>query len=240
MPVALVTGAARRIGKAISLELADAGHHVVLHYNQSQKEAERLAGQIVDSGGSASIIRGELSDPEQTDGLFERASKSLGTPIDILVNNASVFENDDIGSADVASFQRHIHTNLYAPLSLTRQLAAGLDARARGHVINIIDQRVLRPGPRFTSYTLSKSALWTLTQTAAQELAPGIRVNAIAPGPVLKSTHQSTEDFEKEVRALPLGQGPTPNEIAKAVLFLLNTPSLTGQMITLDGGQSLK
>jgi NAD(P)-dependent dehydrogenase (short-subunit alcohol dehydrogenase family) len=239
MPAALVTGAARRIGKAISLELAAARYHVVLHYNHSHIEADKLCQQIKNNGGEASIVRGELSIAEQADSLFERASEGLGTPIDVLVNNASVFEYDDVKSVDAISFDKHFYTNLYAPLSLTRQLAAGLGGAEIGNVINIIDQRVLNPGPRFTSYTLSKSALWTLTRTSAQELAPRIRVNAIAPGPVLKSSHQKIEDFEKECAELPLGQGPTPQEIAAAVLFLLDTPSVTGQMITLDGGQSL-
>lgn len=235
----LITGGARRIGRAITLYLANLGHPIIIHHNCAVDEANELVKAINTAGGTAVSISADLSKEDQTKTLIEKATKALGQPITCLINNASQFEPDDITSATRKTWDQHMEVNLRAPFVLSQCFEAALPNGLKGNIINIIDQRVKRLNPTFSSYTVSKVGLWTLTQTMAQALAPNIRVNGIGPGPVLASTHQSKKDFENEVQNTPLGQATDPKEIAKAIQFILNTPSMTGQMIALDGGQHL-
>jgi len=235
---ALVTGAARRIGAAIARDLGRAGWAVALHCHRSRPETERVAAEIRAAGGTAVVLEADLSDLAALAAPIEAATAALG-PIGLLVNNASEFEPDEIGALDPARFERHLRVDLMSPCLLADAWVARLPEDMRGHVVNIVDQRVLRLTPRFFSYTLAKSALWTATRTMAQALAPRIRVNAIGPGPAFANTRQTEEDFAKQSAAVLLGAGPEPAEFGRAVRFLVETPSVTGQMICLDGGQHL-
>jgi NAD(P)-dependent dehydrogenase (short-subunit alcohol dehydrogenase family) len=236
--VALVTGAARRIGRAIALDLARQGWDVAVHANNSRDEADSLAQEIVALGRRVVVLRAELTKEAEVSALLPAAAAALG-PVGLLVNNASIFEQDDISCMDRAGWDRHMEANLRAPALLIQDFAAALPADAEGVVINIIDQRVLHPGPDFLSYTLSKSGLWTLTRTLALALAPRIRVNAIGPGPVLRSIHQTEAAFAAEVASVPLQRQTDLSEICRAIGFILSARSMTGQMIALDGGQHL-
>ncbi len=235
---ALITGAARRIGRAIALDLAAHGWSVAIHYRRSQAEAESLAAEIERNGGKALALHANLADIDDVQSLITRCAAALGTPT-CVVNNASEFFLDTIGSVTPTGWDTHLDINLKAPVFLAQELYARLPEGLEGNVINIIDQRVWRPTPDFFSYTISKAGLWTATQTLAQAMAPRVRVNAIGPGPVLQSVHQTPGDFAAETRSTPLGRGPSLAEIAAAVRFILATPSMTGQMIALDGGQHL-
>jgi len=234
---ALVTGAARRIGAVIALALARAGYGVVLHAHNSREDAERLAEAINGAGGRARVVLADLADHEAVRGIIP-ASAAFG-PLVLLVNNAGEFEPDDIETLSPARFQRAIAVNLAAPLFLSQafaaQAAAGLDAS----IVNILDQRVLRPTPRFFSYTLSKAALHTATITLAQALAPRIRVNAVAPGPTLPSARQTDVQFAAQAESLPLRRGPRPDDIAAAVIYLAQATTITGVTLPVDGGQHL-
>ena len=235
---ALITGAARRIGRAIAHDLAAHGLSVGVHYRNSRAEAEALAAEITAAGGKAAALGGDLSNFNDVQSLIERCAGALGQPT-CLVNNASEFFLDTIGSVTSEGWDTHLDINLKAPVFLAQGLYTSLPEGVEGNVINIIDQRVWRPTPDFFSYTISKAGLWTATQTLAQAMAPRVRVNAIGPGPVLQSIHQTAEDFAGERQSTLLGRGPTLSEIAAAVRFILATPSMTGQMIALDGGQHL-
>jgi len=235
---ALVTGAGKRIGRAIAEYLADTGWAVCIHYNTSGEAADEVAAGIKASGGQAETISADLGDEDAVTGLIGRVNAALG-PLGLLVNNASRFEKDDIRTAGRESWDAHMEANLRAPFVLTQGFAAQLGEGENGNIINIIDQRVWNLTPHFASYTLSKAGLWTLTQTAAMALAPAIRVNAIGPGPTLPSPRQSKADFERQWRSMPLARPVDPAEIARAVGFILDAPSMTGQMIALDGGQHL-
>ena len=234
----LVTGSARRIGRQIALDLAADGWDVAVHCNTSPGEAEEVAGLIERGGRRAVIVRGDLSDPDVPERLIVEASKALGG-LTCLVNNASVFEPDEVGSITQASWAEHLDTNLRAPVFLSQAFARQLPQMATGNIVSIIDQRVWKLNPKFFSYTASKSALWTATRTLAQALAPRIRVNAIGPGPALPSVRMDEEEFAKQSRLTLLGRGTSPTEISSAVKFILSQPALTGQMIVLDGGQHL-
>jgi NAD(P)-dependent dehydrogenase (short-subunit alcohol dehydrogenase family) len=236
--IALITGAARRIGRAIALDMSASGWQVALHYRRSRDQAEDLAREIRDAGGTAVAIPGDLGDPADTAALIPRCAERLGAPT-CLVNNASEFLLDTVTTARPATWDTHLDINLKAPVFLSQSLVLHLPAGATGNVINIIDQRVWKLTPDFFSYTISKAGLWTATKTLAQALAPRVRVNAIGPGPVLRSVHQTDEEFAAECRSTLLGRGPAISEIAAAVRFILATPSMTGQMIALDGGQHL-
>ncbi|MEE8515624.1 MAG: SDR family oxidoreductase [Alphaproteobacteria bacterium] len=235
---ALVTGAAHRIGQAIALGLAADGWAVAIHYHRSQDAAESLSDDINAKGGRAVAVAADLTDEDQTAALLPDAGKVLG-PINCLVNNASVFEHDDVASATRESWDAHIETNLRAPFVLTQCFARQLPKDMTGNVINLLDQRVANLTPYFLSYTLSKSGLWSLTRTLALALAPRIRVNGIAPGPVLPSARQSAEQFAGQSAATPLGRAITPEEIYAGVRFILQAEAMTGQMIALDSGQHL-
>lgn len=236
--VALVTGAARRIGRAIALDLARQGWDVAVHANNSRDEADALAREIAALGRRAAVLSADLTNEAEVARLVPDAVAALG-PLGLLVNNASIFEQDDIASMDRQGWDRHMEANLRAPALLIQHFAAALPPETEGVVVNIIDQRVLHPGPDFLSYTLSKSGLWTLTRTLALALAPRIRVNAIGPGPVLRSIHQSESEFAAEVASVPLRRQTELAEICRAIGFLVSARSMTGQMIALDGGQHL-
>jgi NAD(P)-dependent dehydrogenase (short-subunit alcohol dehydrogenase family) len=235
---ALVTGAGKRLGRAIALALAEAGYAVAVHYGEGAADADALVTEITGGGGRAVALAADLAKEDEVAGLIGRAAEALG-PLDVLVNNASVFERDEALDATRESWDRHMEINLRAPFVLAQGLARQLPGGAAGNIVNILDQRVENLTPHFVSYTLSKSGLWTLTRTLALALAPDIRVNAVGPGPVLPNPRQSQAQFDAQARATPLGRAVTPKEIADAVVFLLAAPSVTGQMIAVDGGQHL-
>jgi NAD(P)-dependent dehydrogenase (short-subunit alcohol dehydrogenase family) len=237
-PVALVTGAAKRIGRAIAEDLAAQGWGVAIHYNSSRAEAEALAQEIQHRGGHAVALHADLQHEAEVQALLPRAAEALG-PLSLLVNNASLFEMDKIDTATRASWDAHIETNLRAPLVLCQAFAQQLPEGVQGNIVNMLDQRVWKPTPYFLSYTVGKMGLWTLTQTLALALAPRIRVNGIGPGPTLPSLRQTQEQFERQCAAMPLGRGTTPQEICETLRFILAAPSMTGQMIALDGGEHL-
>ena len=237
-PAALVTGGARRIGRALALTLAEGGYAVAIHHHRSRADAEALAREIRAGGGSAVALAADLADEAAVRALLPRAAAALG-PIGVLVNNASIFENDTVHSATRASWDAHLAVNLRAPFVLIQEFAAGLPADAGGAVVNLLDERVWNLTPYFVSYTLTKAALWTLTRTMALALAPRIRVNGIGPGPTMPSPRQSDAQFLERCRAMPLGRGTSPAEIAAALRFILAAPAMTGQMIALDGGEHL-
>ncbi len=236
---ALVTGAADRIGAAIAARLAAEGYGVVIHYRSSGEKAQQLAEAIASDGGRAEIVRADLVNRADRMGLIAAATKPFG-PLTVLVNNASAFEPDSVDTLHEDLWDLHMGIHGEAPVFLARDFAAQLPEGARGNIVNIIDERVLRLSPDFFSYTLSKSLLWTATRTLAQSLAPRIRVNAIGPGPTLANARQSEEEFRASQQRLPLGDGATPEEIAEGVLAILSFGSMTGQIIALDGGEHLQ
>jgi NAD(P)-dependent dehydrogenase (short-subunit alcohol dehydrogenase family) len=236
--VALVTGGAKRIGRAIALTLAAHGWNVAVHFHASRKEADDVATEIKSQGRRAAALSADLTRESETAGLVPRVVQALG-PLSCLVNNASVFERDEALTATRQSWDRHIESNLRAPFVLMQAFARQLPAGTDGAVVNILDERVWNLTPHFVSYTVSKAGLWTLTRTLALAFAPRIRVNAIGPGPTLPSPRQTEEQFRRQTGQLPLQRGTTPEEIAHAVKFILESPAMTGQMIALDGGQHL-
>ncbi|WP_367159439.1 SDR family oxidoreductase [Kozakia baliensis] len=233
---ALVTGGAKRIGRAMVEALAAQGFAVAIHYRSSRKEAEAL---LADIGGRGCVVEADLAQEAEVLSLAATVERELG-PMGVLVNNASVFERDEWNDTTRESWDRHLEPNLRAPFVLTQAFANRLPKEAHGMVLNILDQRVWNLTPHFISYTVSKSALWTLTQSLALALAPRIRVNAIGPGPVLPAPGQSDAHFNTMRDKTPLGIGATSEEIARAALSLLCLPSVTGQMVALDGGQHLQ
>ena len=236
--VALVTGAAQRIGRALALEAGRLGYAVAVHYLRSEAAARETVAMITGAGGRAEAFGADLAAEADVQKLMPRVAASLG-PVTCLVNNASTFERDEVDSVTRASWDAHLETNLRAPFVLAQALAAGLPRDAEANVVNLLDQRVWNLTPHFVSYTVSKVALWGLTQSIALALAPRVRVNAIGPGPALPSPRQSDAQFAQQSARLPLGRGTTPEQICAAFRFILQTPSLTGQMIALDGGQHL-
>lgn len=237
-PVALVTGGAVRIGRAISEKLATSGYAVAVHAREMNTSVNGFVESITAAGGEAIVLDGDLSDQCAVETLVDRASAQLG-PVTLLVNNASKFDPDDVHSLDSDLWDAHFSINLRAPAFLTRDMARRLPAHQVGSVINIIDQRVWKLTPQFASYTLAKTALWAATRTFAQALAPRIRVNAVAPGPTLSNVRQHPDDFARQSAGVLLGRGGSPAEIADAVFFLAGAESITGQMIAVDGGQHL-
>jgi NAD(P)-dependent dehydrogenase (short-subunit alcohol dehydrogenase family) len=237
--VALVTGAGRRIGRAIALDLAACGFDVAVHCSGSVAEAEAVAADIRAMGRRAEVLVADLADESQAETLVERAEAVLGAP-GLLVNSASTFERDEALTATRASWDFHMEVNLRAPFVLTQAFARRLPAVAEGLVVNMLDQRVWNLTPHFTTYTVSKAGLWTLTQTLALALAPRIRVVGIGPGPALPSARQTAEQFAAQCAGTPLKVGTGPAEICQAVRFALAARSFTGQMIALDGGQHLQ
>ena len=237
--VALVTGGAVRLGRAICEALAGSGFAVAVHARRSVAAASALAAAIEGAGGRACVVEGDLSQEAAMGGLVAAAAAALG-PVGVLVNNASVFERDEWDDASRDSWDRHMEPNLRAPFVLSQAFARALPDGAEGAIVNMLDQRVWSLTPHFMSYTVSKSALWSLTQQMALALAPRIRVNAIGPGPALPSPRQTAEQFARQCESVPLRRGTSPEEVAAAVLALLSLPSVTGQMLVLDGGQHLQ
>jgi len=236
---ALVTGAARRLGQAIAFALADAGFAVAVHHHNSTHDAEATCSEIRRRGRDAVPLRADLTHEPEVATLLPAAEAALG-PIGVLVNNASGFERDEWHDATRASWDRHLEPNLRAPFVLMQTFARRLPAQAEGAVINMLDQRVWSLTQHFVSYTVSKAALWALTQTMALALAPRIRVNGIGPGPALPNTNQTQAQFTRQSASVPLGHGTSPQEVARAVVAILTLPAMTGQMIALDGGQHLQ
>lgn len=234
---ALVTGAGKRIGRALALTLADAGYDVAVHYHSSKADADAVVSMIEAKGRRAAAVRADLSKESDAAALTGAAVNSLGT-LSLLVNSASSFEFDTVESMTRESWDRHMETNLRAPVKLAQDFAA--QALPGAQIVNIIDQRVLKLTPQFLSYTVSKAALMTMTVTLAQALGPkGVRVNAIGPGPTLKNPRQSDADWKRQNEATILGYGASPEDISGALLYLLRARSVTGQMIAVDGGQHL-
>jgi NAD(P)-dependent dehydrogenase (short-subunit alcohol dehydrogenase family) len=232
----LITGAAKRLGRAIALDLAGAGWDVAIHYHGSAAEADGTAAEARALGVKALTLKADLSRETETQGLIGRAAKELG-PLTALVNSASLFENDDWRSASRQSWDAHMETNLRAPFVLSQNFARQVPGK--GAIVNIIDQRVLKPTPQFVSYSLSKAGLYWLTTTLAQALGPAIRVNAVGPGPTMRNARQSEEDFARQRDATILKRGAEPDDVAKAVHYLLEADAITGQMLAVDGGQHL-
>jgi NAD(P)-dependent dehydrogenase (short-subunit alcohol dehydrogenase family) len=245
---ALVTGAAGRLGGAMALYLAGRGYDVAVHYATDATGAAGIAAQITALGRRATTLQADLLDDDQTAALIPDAAAALGGPLTVLVNNASIFEYDNIHTATRASWDRHMGSNLRAPFVLTQGFAAQAPAPltddrgeplAQALVVNMIDQRVLKPTPEFMTYSLAKMALWALTRTAAQGLAPAIRVNAIGPGPTLQGARQSARHFADQRAATILHRGASPADITAALGFFIDSPGVTGQLICPDGGQHL-
>jgi NAD(P)-dependent dehydrogenase (short-subunit alcohol dehydrogenase family) len=236
----LVTGAALRVGRAIAEALAHAGFKVAIHYRASAKDAEEFAAALnaMHGAGWAVTARADLANDAETAALIPNIVKAHG-PLTGLINSASVFEDDRIETVGRAHWDKHLTTNLFAPVILSQALAAQLPEGADGSIVNIVDQGVLKLTPQFFSYTVSKTALWTVTQTMAQALGPRIRVNAIGPGPTLASIHQDAAGFAAQVAATPLQRASTPEDIAAAVVFLMSARAITGTLIPVDSGQHL-
>lgn len=232
---ALVTGGARRIGRALVEMLVQQGFTVAIHYRESEVDAQELLRQI---SGRGCLLKADLASGKDVEALVADAMEKLG-PIGILINNASAFTRDEIETATRESWDQHIEPNLRAPFVLSQAMAKALPEDAEGLILNMLDQRVWNLTPHFVSYTVSKAGLWTLTQTLALALAPRIRVNAIGPGPVLPAVGQSQEHFDRMCAGTPLKRGASPEEIAQAALALFSLPSVTGQMLAMDGGQHL-
>lgn len=239
IPVALITGASDRIGAAIARTLAASGYAVVVHYRSDTAGARRVCESIVASGGHCAIVQADLGDRAQRANLVRKASEPFGA-LSVLVNNASTFDPDSARDVNEALWDQHFAIHAEAPVFLARDFAAQLPPGVDGNIVNLVDERVLHLSPAYFSYTLSKMVLWAATRTLAQSLAPAIRVNAIGPGPVLPHSRQSQEEFDRSVAALPLQRNAGPSAIADGVLMLLRTPSMTGQMLALDGGEHLE
>jgi NAD(P)-dependent dehydrogenase (short-subunit alcohol dehydrogenase family) len=234
----LITGAAKRLGRALALDFAAQGWAVGVHYNGSAADAETVVATIARAGGRAVALQADLASAVAASELLPACAAALGQ-VSALINNASMFVYDTVQTLDAGQWDAHQAVNLRAAVILARALAAQLPVGVEGHIINIIDQRVWKPTPHFFSYAASKAGLWSVTQTMAQALAPRIRVNAIGPGPMLQSVHQASEDFAAQVATVPLQRGTSPDEVAAAIRYILGAPAMTGQMIALDGGQHL-
>lgn len=235
---ALITGGSRRIGRAIAMALADDGWTVGVHARAQSPDVDALLSEIAGANGRAYAVFADLTDDDACRAMYSEAVAQAG-PVSCLVNNASLFERDDLASVDRASWSGHMDTNLWAPVLLSQAMADGLPPNTEADIINIIDQRAVNISPGFLSYAVSKSALWAVTQNLALSLAPSIRVNAIGPGPTLPSPRQTDAQFAAQSARVPLGHGAPPQEIADGVRYLLSAKSVTGQMIALDGGQHL-
>ncbi|MGO4907378.1 SDR family oxidoreductase [Pseudorhodobacter sp. W20_MBD10_FR17] len=248
MARALITGAGRRLGRAMALYLAGRGYDIAVHYASSEAEADSLVAEITAMGRHAVAVQADLLDEAQTEALIPRATAALGGPLTVLVNNASIFEHDTVATATRTSWDRHIGSNLRAPFQLTQAFAAQAlpaiidengEALAPSLIINMVDQRVLKLTPEFITYSLAKMGLWALTQTTAQALAPAIRVNAIGPGPTMKGARQSVQHFAGQRANTILKRGANPEDVTAALGYFLDAPSVTGQLLCVDGGQHL-
>ena len=234
-----MTGGAQRLGRTIALELARAGFDVAVHCHNSLSAAQQTVADVVALGRRAVVVQADLAAESEVGRLIATASAALG-PVGVLVNNASRFDRDEWRDVTRETWDAHIEPNLRAPFVLMQDFAKALPAAAQGVIINMIDQRVWSLTPHFVSYTLSKAGLWALTQTMALALAPRIRVNAIGPGPTMPSPRQTQAQFDRQAASVPLGVRTDPDEVGRAVTAILTLPSMTGQMIALDGGQHLQ
>ncbi|WP_050527556.1 SDR family oxidoreductase [Pseudorhodobacter aquimaris] len=248
MTRALVTGAGRRLGRAMALYLASRGHDVAVHYSTSQEEAEAVVAEITAMGRCAVALQADLLSEDEAETLIARAAEGLGGALTVLVNNASIFDYDTIQSATRQSWDRHIGSNLRAPFILTQGFAAQAlpaisDANeerlGQSLIVNMVDQRVRKLTPEFMTYTLAKMGLWALTQTTAQALAPMVRVNAIGPGPTMIGARQSEAHFTRQRENTVLGRGANPSDVTAALGYFLDAPAVTGQLLCVDGGQHL-
>ena len=235
---ALVTGGSERIGKAICECIAKGGWNVIIHYNKSKINALNLNKKLISYNVKSCCIKADLSKDLELKNLFINAKKKMGN-INCLINNASTFELDSIHNIEKKKWDYHLNTNIWAPIFLIKQFVKNIPNKTSGNIINIVDQRVVNLTPFFTTYTITKSMLWTLTQTLALALAPKIKVNAIGPGPTFPSKRQTNKQFINQYKKTPLKKAIDPKEIARAVLFILNSGSLTGQLINVDSGQHL-
>lgn len=246
---ALVTGAAKRLGREMALYLAGRGLDVVVHYNGSEAEASDVVGLCRETGVKAAAVQADLTVETEMQSLVGQAASAIGAPLTVLVNSASIFEYDNIKSATRKSWDRHLESNLRAPFVLTQQFAAQApepeiggrwnEPTARALIVNMIDMRVRKLTPEFMSYTIAKSALWTLTRTSAQALAPKVRVNAIGPGPTMQGVRQSETHFENQRRSTIMERGADPSDITHALGYFMDAPAVTGQLLCIDGGQHL-
>jgi NAD(P)-dependent dehydrogenase (short-subunit alcohol dehydrogenase family) len=245
---ALVTGAAKRLGRAMALRLAERGHDVIVHYSGSADAAETTAAEIRAMGRKAVTAQADLTVEGEMQALLPSAAQAIGSPVTVLINNASIFEYDTLATATRDSWDRHLESNLRAPFVLSQAMAAQVpqaapdengEPQAQGLIVNMIDQRVRKLTPEFMTYTIAKMGLWALTRTSAQALAPHVRVNAIGPGPTMQGARQSAEHFARQRAATVLGRGADPEGICEALDYLLNARAVTGQLICVDGGQHL-
>ena len=236
--VALITGAANRLGAAMARALANDGCAVVIHHRGGHEDAVALVAEITAAGGQAALVKADLAIRRQRSALMAKAAAAFG-PLTLLINNASSFDPDSIADLDEELWDRHLAIHLEAPAFLARDFAAQLPADVQGNIVNIIDERVLHLTPNYFSYTLSKAALWTMTQTMAQSLAPRIRVNAIGPGPTLREKGQSQAAFDKSQANAPLGYAANAGDVCDALMYLLRARSVTGTMIPVDGGKHI-
>ena len=234
----LITGAATRVGKAIALHFAERGWNIAIHYFRSSLKAKKLKRIIEKNWVKVVLIKADLKNPKQTEKIIPLARKKLGT-IDCLVNNAALFEKDDIANFTNKSWNNHLNINLLAPTILTKQFAKQASKKTISNIINIIDQRIFNLTPFFMSYTISKSGLQTLTKTMAMRLGPNIKVNGIAPGPTIKSKRQTDRHFRNQIKSTLLKKSVRTEDICDTVEFLVNNNSVTGQIITVDSGQNL-
>ena len=245
---ALVTGAGKRLGRAMALYLAERGYDVAVHYASSKDDADAVVAEITALGRRAVALQADLLVEAETETLIPRATAALGGPLSLLINNASIFEHDTLATATRTSWDRHVESNLRAPFVLSQAFAAQAphaipdehgEPTSQAMILNMIDQRVLKLTPEFMSYTIAKMGLWALTQTSAQALAPHIRVNAIGPGPTLQGAKQSLDHFTKQRSSTVLERGVNAKDITAALGYFLDAPAVTGQLLCVDGGQHL-
>ncbi len=248
MTRALVTGAGIRLGREMAMYLARRGYDVAVHYASSRERALETVAEIRALNRTAVALQADLLDEAQVESLFSRAVESLGGPITCLVNNASIFEYDNIHTATRQSWDRHMDSNLRAPFVLTQAMARqnlqpeiddSGEPLASGLIVNMVDMRVRKLTPEFMSYTIAKMGLWALTRTAAQALTPAIRVNAIGPGPTLQGHRQSPAHFKAQRENTILERGANPSDITAALGYFLDAHAVTGQLLCVDGGQHL-
>ena len=233
----IITGAAKRLGAAIAKKLSGPGVEIVIHFNNSKNDAKKLKKELIKYKTKVYLIKGDLSKEQDLKKII-KFSKSKLKYFDCLINNASIFENDNLKNFSSKSWHQHLNINLRAPAYLMKEFSKNTKGK-NNNIINIIDQRVFKLTPFFFSYTLSKTGLYTLTKTSAMSLAPNIKVNGIAPGPTIKNKRQSDKHFKKQYLATPLKKQVYTEDICSAVDFLIKNSSITGQVIAIDSGQSL-
>ena len=234
----LVTGGSMRLGRQICLDLAASGYNIIVHYNQSKKQALILKQKIIDLGVKCEIVTCDFSNKKDVGNLIKKSIKLLG-PLFALVNNASIFENDNAKNFINKKWEKHLTINLYAPLKLSQDFFKCLKLSKKGHIVNILDQSVVNPDKNFFSYSISKAGLHSATKILAKEFAPNIKVNSIAPGPTLRNIHQSEKHFKNKIKKTILKVGSPPKEISSAIKFILDSKSMTGQLIIVDGGEHI-